>query len=1259
MSKIVPAYIHGQKGFWDIADVAGGESPLEIRLRPLRTIVGSANRAADWFLSWIGGRYALPRWDEQWSSLVFTGKPLAEWGFLCLIHTRKRLFTIVLPLLTSSSSAAIASLVVKEENCAEYVSRKCASEVRVYERVVTMSIPHLVDEDELRQALELVLGDNAVLSCKIFRHQMSGRSRGIGQVRFREENVTARAVKLSKEGRFVLYNQKLKFVLLDKKLEHTAPSCRRLENCTVHVGCLGANDRMLSLWNYRGLLELELDLEEQTLSIHVGYTSMDYRLEFPLSQIRQSAPLDVNRSNHGFLIQIREVPPYLYRRPFSPSQTDDKYVDVFINGCLPQKLAPYGSENWRRGWVRCTDFTPSSVIGDSSVYVIELDGSDYRHDILSLLQQTLNFSEVSKSLQVEEVPSEAPEMAVSMWNPGNFRLPFGVLYKVNNLIQYGKLSWPKLDERFCRVISTGSQSAIKLALQALSYEDECHDPVKFLRTKLDEMKKVAPPVAKLKEGMAWIHRVLVTPSKAYCIGPEMEQSNRIVRQFEEHSDRFLRVQFVDEDWGPLTSTALTSDVRSGHSEIYRRIKKVLKDGIHIGGRKYEFLAFSASQLRDSQLWMFAEKLPKPGTAKPAVTAESIRLQMGDFSQIRNVAKCAARMGQCFSASTPTRKVLPLQVKRIKDITVKTDGVVYCFSDGIGKISQDFARSIAETCGSTGRTPSAFQIRYGGYKGMVAVDPHASSAFKLYLRPSMRKFDSSHFSLEVLDYTRVLPCFLNRQVISLLSTLGVKDHVFIDLQKQVLKELDLMVEDGELARKVISCRESNSLALQLLEHGYTSKTEPLLNRLLWVFRDAEVQELRAKAKIFVSKARLLIGCLDETNTLKYGEVFVQVSGTSYSGGSYYAAQENNGNRCKTSVVTEKVFIAKNPCLHPGDVRVLQAVDVPGLHHMVDCVVFPQVGPKPHPHECSGSDLDGDQYMVSWEDSLIPPSVDDSMDYSPPAATVLDHPVTIEEIQEFFVNYIANDNLGVIANAHVVHADKENSKARSEKCLELAHLASLAVDFPKTGVPAIIPPELRPREYPDFMEKEHRVSYISNGVLGKLYRAITCPSKTDAMGMLLDSSKFFDKDMEVPGYEKHVESALSQKNIYDMKLLQLMSHYGIREEAEIIGGHVLSMSKIFARKQVEVLPKVRKAFEALQVEARTWFYARGFGKSDGVEEAKASAWYYVTYHRDYTETTSKAASIHFFSFPWAVAKVLFKIKRSAGKRTERHPGKRQKL
>lgn len=250
--------------------------------------------------------------------------------------------------------------------------------------------------------------------------------------------------------------------------------------------------------------------------------------------------------------------------------------------------------------------------------------------------------------------------------------------------------------------------------------------------------------------------------------------------------------------------------------------------------------------------------------------------------------------------------------------------------------------------------------------------------------------------------------------------------------------------------------------------------------------------------------------------------------------------------------------------------------------------------------------------------------------------------LQEVEEYFTNYIVNDSLGIIANAHVVFADREPDMAMSDPCKKLAELFSIAVDFPKTGVPAEIPSQLRPKEYPDFMDKPDKTSYISERVIGKLFRKVKdkAPQASSIATFTRDvARRSYDADMEVDGFEDYIDEAFDYKTEYDNKLGNLMDYYGIKTEAEILSGGIMKASKTFdRRKDAEA---ISVAVRALRKEARAWFKRR-----NDIDDMlpKASAWYHVTYHPTYWGCYNQGLKrAHFISFPWCVYDQLIQIKK----------------
>ena len=178
-------------------------------------------------------------------------------------------------------------------------------------------------------------------------------------------------------------------------------------------------------------------------------------------------------------------------------------------------------------------------------------------------------------------------------------------------------------------------------------------------------------------------------------------------------------------------------------------------------------------------------------------------------------------------------------------------------------------------------------------------------------------------------------------------------------------------------------------------------------------------------------------MDETGTLKEKEIYCSV-------------HTDRG----PLLLTGDVVITRCPALHPGDVQCVSAVEVPAdsplraLHNMV---VFSSHGDRDLPSQLSGGDLDGDLYNIIYDNALYPKQLVRPADYSALNPIDIGRPVERSDITDFFVNFMENDNLGLIAILHQILADQKPCGTLDPECILLAGFHSTAVDFSKTGIP----------------------------------------------------------------------------------------------------------------------------------------------------------------------------------------------------------------
>lgn len=607
--------------------------------------------------------------------------------------------------------------------------------------------------------------------------------------------------------------------------------------------------------------------------------------------------------------------------------------------------------------------------------------------------------------------------------------------------QHAAVLPPKLPEN---VVQRFRECATKIDLEVLLNNTV---PVRFQPIHIQKPQRIELPFKDCgpPKNYEMFGRVKVTPSRFIFMPMTAVQLNRVFRFFPNPED-FLLVSFTDEyDGNPWKM-----------ENVYIWYLSVLQNGIKIGGKNFTFLGCSNSQLREGRCWF------------SSLDRQMVYDKIGDFDPDWTAGRKLTRLGLAFASSVDT---IPLDHElylRCVNPDVGTSQI--CFSDGIGRASLSVFKKIKDLLKIYTHV-SAFQIRVGGIKGVISVFDGSNE--DIHIRKSMKKFESSHNILEVLNYSRSMRLSLNRHIVLILSSFGVPNEVFLQLQfDELMKCMDALTEDDKALTFVKS--RAKTFRWEMFPDKRVVQ-EPFFRQILFSNTSELVSEIANHAHVTVNEGRILMGVLDETFTLNYGEVYAQI------------VEDGEAFELEGTVV-----VFRNPSVLPSDIRILTAKRnvSPRLKSLYqNCLVIPAQGQASHAHECSGGDLDGDLYYIIWDQRLIPPNL------TAPGRKVIEVETeeivsaskghSDEEMMRFFCDFAAKNQLGIIANAHLATADKLGIE--HPRSIELARYVVAETDAPRKGFTVgRISSKLLPDEYPDYMNKPDKKSYRSTTVLGDMYR-----------------------------------------------------------------------------------------------------------------------------------------------------------------------------
>ncbi|CAG8079886.1 unnamed protein product [Penicillium olsonii] len=454
-------------------------------------------------------------------------------------------------------------------------------------------------------------------------------------------------------------------------------------------------------------------------------------------------------------------------------------------------------------------------------------------------------------------------------------------------------------------------------------------------------------------------------------------------------------------------------------------------------------------------------------------------------------KLFQRISLGLSKTFDTVTLKPSQVLRLKDPAGRT-----VMNDGCALMSRALANRICDRLGITTATPSCFQGRIAGAKGLWMVDRHQSSIgtemvdgddiwiqisdSQLKIHPHSQDwfgpFDEEKLTFEVVNWAKPLhPVDLNIQLLGILqhgAGVLVKEYIAQLIRNGVQQLYDDFLEVLK-SNSPVSCRallqklrpsgDDPTGKARRLEEWTANEAESIIRYSEAGFAPRDFYPLRVKLRKYLTwlLSRQVEELKIEVPLSTYAYCIADPYGVLEADEVHFGFSSNwrdpNGQFEDNLLDGVDVLVGRLPAHVPSDIQRRRAVWKHDLRHFKDVIVFSTKGDVPLAHMLSGGDYDGDTPWVCWDPMIVQNFQNSSLppEYPPAHYGLIKRSVPMSELettedflQSAFSFNLTTSNLGRCTVEHEKLAYDESIDSANAK--EMACLLSHLVDARKGGV-----------------------------------------------------------------------------------------------------------------------------------------------------------------------------------------------------------------